>query len=85
MCGVQGVSKSQTQLSNLTGLKLKHESSQCLICNQGPTLTSIHDNWKTTAFNGKTFMGKLMSLLFNMLPLFSSVQSLSRVRLFEIP
>ena len=33
----------------------------------GPTLTSTHDYWKTTALTTWTFVGKVMSLLFNML------------------
>ena len=33
----------------------------------GPTLTSIHDHWKKIAFTRWTFVGKVMSLLFNML------------------
>ena len=33
----------------------------------GPTLTSIHDYWKTIALTRWTFVGKVMSLLFNML------------------
>ena len=33
----------------------------------GPTLTSIHDYWKNCALTRKTFVGKVMSLLFNML------------------
>ena len=32
-----------------------------------PTLTSIHDHWKTIALTRRTFVGKVMSLLFNML------------------
>ena len=32
-----------------------------------PTLTSIHDHWKTIALTRQTFVGKVMSLLFNML------------------
>ena len=32
-----------------------------------PTLTSIHDYWKTIALTRWTFVGKVMSLLFNML------------------
>ena len=32
-----------------------------------PTYTSIHDHWKTIALTRQTFVGKLMSLLFNML------------------
>ena len=32
-----------------------------------PTLTSIHDHWKTIALTRQTFVGKVMALLFNML------------------
>ena len=32
-----------------------------------PTLTSMHDYWKTIALTRWTFVGKVMSLLFNML------------------
>ena len=32
-----------------------------------PTLTSIHDHWKIIALTRWTFVGKVMSLLFNML------------------
>ena len=31
-----------------------------------PTLTSVHDHWKTIALTRQTFVGKVMSLLFNM-------------------
>ena len=29
----------------------------------GPTLTSVHDNWKTIALTIRTFVGKVMPLL----------------------
>ena len=32
-----------------------------------PNLTSIHDHWKTIALTRRTFVGKVMSLLLNML------------------
>ena len=32
-----------------------------------PTLTSIHDHWKKHSLDRRTFVGKVMSLLFNML------------------
>ena len=32
-----------------------------------PTVTSIHDYWKTIALTRRTFVGKVMSLLLNML------------------
>ena len=38
-----------------------------LSCLYSPTLTSIHDYWKTIALTRWTFVGKVMSLLFNML------------------
>ena len=36
----------------------------------GPTLTFIHDYWKTIALTRWTFVGKVMSLLFNTLSVF---------------
>ena len=33
----------------------------------GPTVTSIHDYWKNYSFDCMAFVGKIMSLLFNML------------------
>ena len=36
----------------------------------GPTLTSIRDDWKSIAFTGWAFVGKVMSLLFSMLSRF---------------
>ena len=36
----------------------------------GPSFTSIHDYWKTTALIRWTFVGKVMSLLFNTLSRF---------------
>ena len=36
----------------------------------GPTLTCIHDYWKNLALTKWTFVGKVMSLLFNMLSRF---------------
>ena len=35
-----------------------------------PTLTSIHDYWKSVALTRQTFVGKVMSLIFNMLSSF---------------
>ena len=36
-------------------------------CSACPALTSIHDYWKIRALTTQTFVGKVMSLLFNML------------------
>ena len=36
----------------------------------GQTLTPIHDYWKTIALTIQTFVGKVMSLLLNMLSRF---------------
>ena len=51
---------------------LYHHSSKASIlrCSgffYSPTLTSIHDHWKNHSLTRQTFVGKVMSLLFNML------------------
>ena len=48
---------------------LQHSSKASILRRflYGPTLTSIHDYWKNQSFDQKTFVGKVMSLLFNML------------------
>ena len=35
-----------------------------------PTLTSMHDYWKNHSFDYMDFVGKVMSVLFNMLSMF---------------
>ena len=55
---VSGVTQSRIQLKRCSS------SSSFLYA---PTLTSIHDYWKTIALTRWTFVGKVMSLLFNML------------------
>ena len=61
LLAVQGILKSL----------LQHHSSKAsiLLCSASfiVQLTSIHDYWKTIALNRQTFVGKVMSLLFNML------------------
>ena len=57
----KGLSKT---FSNTT---VKSIHSLALSFLYGPTLTSIHDHWKTIALNRWAFAGKVMSLLFNML------------------
>ena len=57
---VQGTLKS---LSNTT---VQSINSSALSFLYRPTLTSIHDHWKTIALTRWTFVGKVMSLLFNM-------------------
>ena len=47
----------------------KHHSSALSLL-YGTTLTFKHDYWKTTALTIQTFVGKVMSLLFNMLSRF---------------
>ena len=47
---------------------LQHHSSKASILPYTPTLTSIHAYWKTIALTRQTFVGKVMSLLLNMLP-----------------
>ena len=47
--------------------QFKSINSSALSCLYNPTLTSIHDYWKTIALTRQTFVGKVMSLFFNML------------------
>ena len=48
-------------------LQFKNINSWVLSFRYSPTVTSIHDYQKTIAFTGRTFVGKVMALLFNML------------------
>ena len=58
LLAVQGTLKSLLQHHiNFSALSFFHS----------PTLTPIHDHWKTIALTRRTFVGKVMSLLFNML------------------
>ena len=57
---VQGTLKSLLQ-------QFKTINSLALSFLYSPTLTSIHDHWKTIALTKQTFVDKVMSLLFNML------------------
>ena len=47
--------------------QFKSINSQALSFLYGPTLTSIHDYRKIIALTRRTFVGKVMSLLFNIL------------------
>ena len=47
--------------------QFKSINSSALSLLHSPTLTSIHDNRKNQALTRRTFVGKVMSLLFNML------------------
>ena len=47
--------------------QFKSINSSALSLLHSPTLTSIHDHRKTKALTRRTFVGKVMSLLFNML------------------
>ena len=47
--------------------QFKSINSLALSFLHSPALTSIHDYWKTIALTRQTFVGKVMSLLFNML------------------
>ena len=51
--------------SNTTQFKSINSSAHSFL--YSPTLTSIHDHWKTIVLTRRTFVGKGMSLLFNML------------------
>ena len=47
--------------------QLKTINSLVLSLLYGPILTSIHDHWKNHSLDYKDFVGKVMSLLLNML------------------
>ena len=47
--------------------QFKSINSSVLSFLYSPTLTSVHDYWKTIALTRQTFVGKVLSLLFNML------------------
>ena len=47
--------------------QFKSINSLVLSLLHSPTLPSIHDHWKTIALTRRIFVGKVMSLLFNML------------------
>ena len=54
-------------MSLLQHQQFKSINSLVLSFLHSPTLTSIHDYWKTIALTRRTFVGKVMSLLLNML------------------
>ena len=59
------ISFSMQETSTTPQLKSNNSSPLSLL--YGRTLTSIHDYWKNHSLTGGTFIGKVMSLLFNML------------------
>ena len=56
-------------LGNIKSLLQHHSSKASVVLNflYSPTLSSIHGHWKTIALTRWIFVGKVMSLLFNML------------------
>ena len=65
LCAVQGLLRV---FSNITAQNLTSSiNSSALRFLYSPTLSSIHDYWKTIALTRQTFVGKVMPLLFNML------------------
>ena len=59
--------QSRDSQESSTTPQFKSINSSALSFLYGPTLTSIHNHWKTIALTRQTFVGKVMSLLFNML------------------
>ena len=57
----------QGTLKSLLQHQFKSISSSVLSFLYSPTLTSMHDYWKNHTLTRQTFVGKVMSLLFNML------------------
>ena len=61
LLAVQETLKSLLQYHSSKASVLRHPAFFIV-----PTLTSIHDYWKTMDLTRQTFVGKVMSLLFNM-------------------
>ena len=57
-------------LKSLLATQFKSINSSALSLLYGPTLTSVHDYWKNQSFDYTDLVGKVMSLLFNMLSRF---------------
>ena len=57
--------RDSQEYSPMPQFKSINSSAFSFFCS--PTLTSIHDHWKTIAWTRWTFAGKVMSLLFSML------------------
>ena len=60
----------QGSLKSLLQLELEGFSSLALCLLYGPTLASIRDYWKDRSLDYCTFVGKVMSVLFNTLSRF---------------
>ena len=66
LTGLISLQPRDSQESSPTPL-FKSMNSLVLSLLYGPNLTSIYDYWKNHSFDWQTFVGKVMSLLFNML------------------
>ena len=77
LLAVQGTLKSLLQHHSSKSI-----NSSVLSLISGPVLTSIHDYWTTIALTRWTFVGKVLSLLFNMLSRFVTAFHPRRKRLF---
>ena len=66
LLAVQGTLKESSLVSQFESI-----NSLVLSLLYGPTLTSIHDYWKNHNFDHTDFVGKVISLLFNMLSRFA--------------
>ena len=62
---VQGSPRNSQESSPIPQFKSINSSALSFL--YSPTLTSIHDYWKMRALTRRTFVGKVMSLPFNML------------------
>ena len=60
--------QSKVLLESSPTSQFKSIDSLALSVLYSPTLTSIHDYWKNHSLTRWTFVGKVMSLLLNMLP-----------------
>ena len=68
--GLTGLISLQDSQESSLAPQFRGINSSVLCLLHGPTLTSVNDYWKTMALTIRTFVGKVMSLLFNMLSRF---------------
>ena len=67
-CCISFQSKGLSRVFSSTTSQKHNSLVLSLLC--GPTLTSVHDYWKTIALSMGIFVNKVMSLLYNMLSRF---------------
>ena len=71
-CLISLLSKGLSRVFSIIPIKSINFSALSLL--YGPTLTSIHDYWKNHSFNYTDLVGKVIALIFNILPRFEGIR-----------